>query len=133
GAGRPAVDVADRIKISTRLRAADRVRQREESAHCDLRQRRSALDHGGRSEIRQRYCRQVQAPAEIAVEGKPTLVDSVGADDPRVADIDVVLAPVEILAGPGEVSRAGAHRVRARGQEVITAESVRGIDLMVNL
>ena len=133
GAGRPAVDVAHRIKISARLRAADRVRQREESAHCDLRQRWSSLDHGGRSEIRQRYCRQVQAPPEIAVEGKPTLVDSIGADDPRVAEIDVVLAPVEILTRPREVSRAGAHCVRACGEEVITAEPVRGVDLMVNL
>ena len=44
-----------------------------------------------------------------------------------------MLAPVEILARPRKIPRARSHRVRAGGQEIITAEPVRGVELMVDL
>ena len=64
-------------------------------------------DDRRRAEIAQRRRRQVQTSAEVAVEREPRLVDPARIDDPRVAQIDVVLPPVELLTGPGQVAGAG--------------------------
>ena len=55
------------------------------------------------------------------------------ADDPRVADVDVVLPPLELLVGPGQVAGARPHRVRAGGQEVAAGETVGRVELVIDL
>ena len=109
----PAQDIARRVKVAAGLRSADRIRQSEVTADCDLRQRLRALADERRAEIGERCRRIVQAAAEVPVEREPRLVDLVVAEHPGIADVQVVLRPGELLAGPGQVAGTGAHDVVA--------------------
>ena len=77
--------------------------------------------------------RHIQPAAEVAVEREPCLVDSVAGHHPRVADIHVVLPPTELLTCPWQIAGACGHRIRAGGQEIVGRETVRRVQLVVDL
>src|ERR1051326_931714 len=126
-------DIARRIEVGTGRRPTDRICQSKETAHGDLGQRRSSLNREGRTQISERSRRQIQAAAKISGVSQPNLIDLIGAQDPDIAGVNIVLTPFELLAGPGQIAAAGLYRVGPRRFKIAEGQPMLSIELMIQL
>src|SRR6516225_12431279 len=103
----PAVErhnIAGGVKVGTSQSPGDGAGSCEEAGHGDLRQRMRSFDRELRSQIAQRRSRKVQPPSEISRVAEPRLIHKIGSNRPRVADIQILLPPCELLNIPGNVA-----------------------------
>src|SRR5262249_29078170 len=106
----PAVGKADnvphRIEICPGHWSSDSARRGKGNgtSHGDLWQRMWPLDGKLRAQVAQRNPWQVLPPAKIARIAQPCLIEQVGADRPGVAEVQVLLTPVELLYVPRDVA-----------------------------
>src|SRR5258708_1615963 len=99
-----AEDIANLIEIAAGHRSWNGAVEIEPSGHLDLRQRGRPLDVIGRTEIAQRDGRKIHTPAEIPQVLKMEDIDLDGRNDPGLAQVVVILPPVEIAGDPRQVS-----------------------------
>src|SRR6266487_2712390 len=88
--------IADLVEIAPRHRSWNGAVEIEPSGHLDLRQRRRPLDVEGRAEIAQRSGWKIHTPAEIPQVLKVEDIDLDGRYDPGLAQVVVILPPIEI-------------------------------------
>src|ERR1700693_1007392 len=96
------------------------------------------LNRKFRTEIAQRSLWEVQPATEIPGVPEPNLVDEIRVGRPGVADVQVLLAPVELLYRPGNVAIwlsaggiQGRHRIGPARIKVTSAQPLVAVSIVI--